>query len=57
VFTTKSTTETGLGLYISKSVIEEHGGRIGAGNNKDEKGSKFKISLPLCKKGRANNLV
>ncbi len=56
-FTTKSTTGTGLGLYISKSIIEAHGGKIGAVNNKDEKGATFTISLPLSKKGNPNNLV
>ncbi len=56
-FTTKSTTGTGLGLYISKSIIEAHGGKIGAVNNKDEKGTTFTISLPLSKKGNPNNLV
>ncbi len=56
-FATKSTSGTGLGLYISKSIIEAHGGRIDAGNNKDEKGATFTISLPLSKKGNPNNLV
>lgn len=57
-FTTKSTTGTGLGLYISKSIIEAHGGKIDAGNNKeDEKGATFTISLPLSEKGNPNNLV
>ncbi|MEJ7642088.1 MAG: ATP-binding protein [Candidatus Nitrosocosmicus sp.] len=55
-FTTKSTTGTGLGLYISKSIIEAHGGKICAGNNKYEKGATFTISLPLSKKGNLNNL-
>jgi signal transduction histidine kinase len=56
-FTTKSTTGTGLGLYISKSIIEAHGGKLCAVNNKDEKGATFTISLPLSKKGNSNNLV
>ena len=52
-FATKSTTEggTGLGLFISKSIIKRHGGRIWAINNDnitgDGKGSTFSFSLPL----------
>jgi two-component system, OmpR family, sensor histidine kinase VicK len=38
----------GLGLFISKSIIEAHGGKIWAENNKGgEKGSTFYFSLPL----------
>jgi signal transduction histidine kinase len=50
-FTTKSSIAggTGLGLFISKSIIEMHGGRIWAFNNdeknKDERGSTFTFSL------------
>ena len=47
-FATKSNTGTGLGLFISKSIIESHGGMIWAENNPDEeKGSIFYFSLPL----------
>ncbi len=46
-FTSKSQTGTGLGLFISKSIIEAHGGRIWAENNKDKKGATVAFRLPL----------
>jgi len=48
-FATKSETSgTGLGLYISKGIVEAHGGRMWADNNKDDqKGATFYFSLPL----------
>jgi signal transduction histidine kinase len=50
-FATKSHKGTGLGLYISKNIIEAHGGRLYASNNYD-KGATFTISLPLFRKQR-----
>ncbi|CAN5888796.1 hypothetical protein BH23THE1_BH23THE1_24550 [soil metagenome] len=41
---------TGLGLYISKRIVEIHGGKIWAENNKDEPGATFSFSLPLINK-------
>ena len=46
-FATKSFAGTGLGLYISKSIIEEHGGRMWAQNNSDGQGATFTFTLPL----------
>jgi two-component system, OmpR family, sensor histidine kinase VicK len=46
-FATKSDTGTGLGLFISKSIIQAHGGRIWGKNNYPEgKGATFAFSLP-----------
>jgi len=48
-FATKSDTGSGLGLYISKGIVEAHGGRIWAENNNDGKGgATFSFSLPIC---------
>jgi len=50
-FASKSDTgSTGLGLFISKSIVEAHGGKIWATNNvsngNGEKGATFTFSLP-----------
>jgi two-component system, OmpR family, sensor histidine kinase VicK len=46
-FATKSHQGTGLGLFISKSIIEAHGGRIWAENNADRRGATFIFTLPI----------
>ncbi len=49
-FSSKSFKGTGLGLYISKNIIEAHGGKIWATNNIDQgiNGATFYFSLPMA---------
>jgi signal transduction histidine kinase len=49
-FATKSYQGTGLGLYISKSIVEAHGGRMWAENNSDQKGAVFYFTLPMIER-------
>lgn len=46
-FKTKSEKGLGLGLYISKNIVEAHGGKIEAYNNPNSKGATFIVTLPL----------
>ncbi|MDD5113878.1 MAG: ATP-binding protein [Methylobacter sp.] len=48
-FTTK-TNSMGMGLAISRTIIEAHGGRLALANN-SERGAEFRISLPIIKEG------
>jgi signal transduction histidine kinase len=49
-FLTTSFQGMGLGLYISKNIVEAHGGTIWAKNNEGGKGATFTFSLPVIKK-------
>jgi signal transduction histidine kinase len=46
-FVSRSEQGTGLGLFISKNIIEAHGGRIIGFNNENGTGATFVIVLPL----------
>jgi len=47
-FATKSERGTGIGLYISKKIVEAHGGNILGENNLDGPGATFKFTIPLA---------
>jgi two-component system sensor histidine kinase VicK len=47
-FATTSFEGTGLGLFICKSIIGSHGGKIWAENNTDQKGATFSFTLPTA---------
>ncbi len=46
-FATTSDVGTGLGLYLSKSIIEAHGGKVWAQNNPDDIGATFGFTMPI----------
>jgi signal transduction histidine kinase len=46
-FSTSSSKGTGLGLFISKSIVEAHRGQIWCRNNYHGKGATFAFSLPI----------
>lgn len=48
-FAAKSDTSTGLDLFISRRIVEAHGGKMWGENNSPEKGATFTFSLPLSK--------
>jgi signal transduction histidine kinase len=41
---------TGLGLFITKAIVEAHSGRISAANNAGGKGATFTVSFPIYQK-------
>ncbi|MDP8941749.1 MAG: HAMP domain-containing histidine kinase, partial [Thermoproteota archaeon] len=46
--TSKSSTDgIGIGLFVSKAIVEAHDGKIWAENNSDGKGATFTFSLPI----------
>ncbi|HEY6587891.1 MAG TPA: HAMP domain-containing sensor histidine kinase [Nitrososphaeraceae archaeon] len=49
-FATKSDKGIGLGLYISRNIIEAHGGTIRGYNNPNGNGAIFEFTLPIEKK-------
>lgn len=51
-FATKSDRGVGLGLFISKSIVEAQGGSILGKNNKDGSGATFSFTLPLVTTAR-----
>jgi signal transduction histidine kinase len=54
-FVTNSENGTGLGLFISKNIVQAQGGNISAENNKNGAGATFSFTLPNKNKVVKNN--
>ena len=49
-FSRRSDSGAGLGLYIAKKIVDMHGGKIWAQNNRGARGATFTFTLPLNEK-------
>jgi signal transduction histidine kinase len=56
-FASKSYQGTGLGLYISKSIVEAHDGKMWAENNSDGEGCTFYFTLPILEQKKKNKTI
>jgi signal transduction histidine kinase len=56
-FATKSERGTGLGLYISKNIVEAHGGKIWIEKTSNGKGTIFVFTLPTTRMNNHKNTI
>ena len=59
LFTTKEATGSGLGLWVSKQIIEKHGGsvRVRSSPKGARRGTVFLILLPAAEEPRAGHVA